>query len=69
MAFNPIKEIDIYGVFMPPLILWALLAVIAVKIAHRFLRAAKFYRSGLEQQVFDASLFVIFIGLFSFLIT
>ena len=63
---NSIREIDIYGVFMPPLLIWAMVSFLAVRVAHNVLARRKFYRNDIEQQIFDASLFVILTGLLSF---
>jgi uncharacterized membrane protein len=65
-VFQPIREIDVYGVFMPPLLLWGFVSLIAVKVIHRALSRRKFYRSNIEQQLFDTSLFIILLGVFSF---
>ena len=66
--FNPIREIDIYGVFMPPLLLWAAASVLAVKLVHIVLERRGFYRNEIEQKLVDAALFVNFAGLLSVLI-
>lgn len=65
---NPIKELDIYGVFLPPLLVWAVVSLVAVKFIHGILVRKNFYRSDAEQQIFDVSLFVILTSLLSFLI-
>ncbi len=66
--FSPIREIDIYGVFMPPLLLWATLSLLLLRVAHHALERRGFYHSDIQQQIFDASLFVIMTGLFSLFI-
>ena len=60
------KELDIYGVYVPPLVVWGIISYVLVKAAHHVLSKKSFYRSEVEQQVFDISLFVILIGFFSF---
>ncbi len=64
----PLKELDIYGIFIPPLLLWATISLVLVKISHGILAHRGFYRSDLEQQIFDMALFVIFTCLLSFFI-
>jgi hypothetical protein len=66
--FSPIREIDIYGVFIPPLLLWAAASVLAVKLVHIVLERRGFYRNEIEQKLVDAALFVNFAGLLSVLI-
>ena len=66
--FSPIREIDIYGVFMPPLLLWAAASVLAAKLVHIVLERRGFYRNEIEQKLVDAALFVNFAGLLSVLI-
>jgi hypothetical protein len=66
--FNPIREIDIYGVFMPPLLLWAAASVLAVRVVHIALERRGFYRNEIEQKLVDAAMFVNFAGVLSFLI-
>jgi hypothetical protein len=66
--FSPIREIDIYGVFMPPLLLWAAASVLAVKVVHVVLERRGFYRNEIEQKLVDAAWFVNFAGLLSVLI-
>ena len=66
--FHPIREIDIYGVYLPPLLLWAAISVLAVKAVHIMLERRGFYRNDIEQKIFDAALFVNLAGLLSFLI-
>jgi uncharacterized membrane protein len=60
------KEFDIYGVYVPPIVIWGIVSYILVKIIHVLLSKKNFYGSDAEQQVFDVSLFVIFISLLSF---
>jgi len=66
--FNPIREIDIYGVFLPPLLLWAAVSVLIVKVVHIVLERRGFYRNDIEQKIVDAALFVNCAGLLSFFI-
>ena len=62
------KEVDIYGVFLPPILLAGVVALIGLKIAQRLLQRKGFYRSDLERQVVDTSLFIILLGIFTFVI-
>lgn len=66
MIFSPAKELDIYGVFVPPLLVWATVSLFAVKLSHALLARRGFYRSEVEQQIFDVALFMIFTSLLSF---
>jgi hypothetical protein len=66
MMLSPVKELDIYGVFVPPLLVWALLSLLIVRAGHGYLVHKKFYRSDVEQQIFDMALFVILTSLLSF---
>jgi hypothetical protein len=60
------KELNIYGVYVPSLVIWGIASYVIVKIIQGILAKKSFYRSDLEQQMFDVSLFVILISLFSF---
>ncbi len=66
--FCPVREIDIYGIFLPPLLLWAAVAVLLVKAVHVLLDRRGFYRNDIEQKIFDTALFINIAGLLSFLI-
>ena len=68
MMLIPIKELDIYGVFVPPLLIWGTLSLFIVMPIHAFLARRGFYRSDVERQIFDLSLCIIITGLFSFLV-
>ena len=68
MTLPAVKEIDIYGVFVPALLVWAPLSFLIVKVAHKNLARRGFYRSDTEQQVFDIALFLISASLLSFLV-
>jgi hypothetical protein len=63
---SPLKEIDIYGVFIPPLLAWGTVSLIAVKFIRTALEKRGFYRSDVERQVFDVALFVVLTSLLSF---
>jgi hypothetical protein len=67
--FSPMKELDIYGVFMPPLLVWCLVSLLTVRVIHGVLIRKGFYHTDLQQQVLDTSLFVILAGLLSFVIS
>ena len=66
--FMPMKEMDIYGVFIPPLLMWGTIALVTVKLGHAYLSRREFYRSDVEAQVFDMALFIVLISLLSFLV-
>lgn len=58
------REFDLYGIFMPTLLVSATVSLFAVRIMHGVLLRRGFYHTDLEQQVLDMSLFIIFTGLF-----
>ena len=66
MILSPLKEMDIYGVFVPSVLVWGILSFIAVKIVHKALARHDFYRSDAEQQWFDFALFILFTSLLTF---
>jgi Protein of unknown function (DUF1656) len=52
-------ELDIYGVFVPALFAWLLLAYGVHLILSRFLTKVGFYRFVWHRPLFDASLYVV----------
>jgi hypothetical protein len=55
-------ELDLYGVFVPPLLLWALLALALSAGLRRGLARLGFYRLVWHRPLFDLALFVILLG-------
>lgn len=52
-------EIDLFGVFVPTLLVWALLALAISSLLRRILAAAGAYRLVWHPALFDLALFVI----------
>ncbi|MFZ6762718.1 DUF1656 domain-containing protein [Pseudoroseomonas sp. WGS1072] len=57
-----IAEIDLYGIFLPALLVWALLALPASVLLRRLLRALGVYRWVWHAPLFDFALFLITLG-------
>lgn len=57
-----IGEIDVYGVFVPPLLLWVGAALPLTAVLRRVLRMAGFYRFVWHRPLFDFALLVIVLG-------
>jgi hypothetical protein len=57
-----IGEIDVYGVFVPPLLLWVGAALPLTAVLRRLLRLAGFYRFVWHRPLFDFALLVIVLG-------
>lgn len=55
-------EVDIYGVFVPDLLIWVVLAFIVSIPIRRVLGAVGFYRLVWHRALFDAALYVILLG-------
>ena len=55
-------EIDIYGVFLPDLLVWFVVAFLISVPARRVLGAVGFYRLVWHRALFDVALFVILLG-------
>ncbi|GLS45948.1 DUF1656 domain-containing protein [Methylobacterium brachythecii] len=55
-------ELDVYGVFIPSLAAWMLLAFLASIVLRRSLAAAGFYRLVWHRPLFDLALYVIVLG-------
>jgi len=58
-----IGEIGIGGVFVPSLLIWALIAFVLNLALRRVLAAVGFYRLVWHRPLFDAALFVILLGI------
>jgi len=57
-----IAEADIYGVFVSPLLLYAVAALVLMAVLRRGLSAVGFYRSVWHRALFDLALLVIVLG-------
>lgn len=57
-----IGDIDVYGVLVPPLLLWVLAALPLAIVLRRLLAAIGFYRLVWHRPLFDLSLTVIMTG-------
>jgi hypothetical protein len=57
-----IGEIDIYGVFVPPLLLWVGAALPLTSLLRRLLARLGFYRFIWHRPLFDFALLVIVLG-------
>ena len=57
-----IGELNIYGVFVPSLMVWAALAVGLTAVTRAGLRSAGLYRLVWHPALFDLALFVIVLG-------
>lgn len=55
-------EVDLYGVLLPPILAWALLALAARAVARWVLARAGLYRFIAHPALFDMALFVILLG-------
>ncbi|MFC3126188.1 DUF1656 domain-containing protein [Pseudoroseomonas globiformis] len=57
-----IAEIDLYGIYLPALLVWALLAVPLTALLRRALARLGAYRWVWHRPLFDLALFVIVLG-------
>lgn len=57
-----IGEIDIYGVFIPPLLVWIVAALALTAVLRRLLRWLGFYWLVWHRPLFDFALLVIVLG-------
>jgi len=57
-----IGELDVYGVFVPALLVWAAGATLLTLMLRTVLRRIGFYRLVWHGALFDAALFVILLG-------
>jgi hypothetical protein len=58
-----IGEIDLYGIYLPPLLVWAFIAQIIATGLHRVLSGLGLYRYVWHRPLFDFSLLIILTGL------
>jgi hypothetical protein len=57
-----IHEIDIYGVFLPDLLVWVIVAFFVNLVARRLLASLGLYRLVWHRALFDTALFVLILG-------
>jgi protein AaeX len=57
-----IGEVSIYGLFVPPLLLLTLAALVVCRLLNLVLAKVGFYRAVWHPALFDLSLFVIVLG-------
>jgi hypothetical protein len=57
-----IGEVSLYGVYVPPLLLLTLLALVVSRVINIILARTQFYRFIWHPALFDFSLFVIVLG-------
>lgn len=57
-----IGELNIHGVFVPALLVWALVALVASVLLRRVLRRLGFYRWVWHPALFDVAVFVVLVG-------
>jgi len=57
-----IGEFDLYGVFIPSLMVWSVVAVVLTTLIRGVLRVAGAYRLVWHPALFDLALFVIVLG-------
>ncbi|QNA87457.1 DUF1656 domain-containing protein [Massilia sp. Dwa41.01b] len=62
-----IGEVSLYGIYFPPLLLLALLALVVSRLVNRVLARTGFYRHVWHPALFDFSLFVIVLGMLAYL--
>jgi hypothetical protein len=61
-------ELDLYGVFIPPILGAVALALVATALIRRLLMRFNLYRFVWHQALFDAALLLIWIGVFTALL-
>jgi hypothetical protein len=57
-----IGEVDIYGVFVAPLLVWIAIALPLAAILRRLLEWAGLYRLVWHRPLFDLALFILIVG-------
>jgi Protein of unknown function (DUF1656) len=57
-----IGEIDVYGVFVPPLLLWVAASLPIVALLRRLLARVGWYRFVWHRPLFDLALLIIVLG-------
>ncbi|WP_160000571.1 DUF1656 domain-containing protein [Roseomonas sp. 18066] len=55
-------EIDLYGIFLPALLVWAVIALPLSALARRLLRAGGAYRWVWHPALFDFALYILILG-------
>ncbi|NPD17722.1 DUF1656 domain-containing protein [Xinfangfangia sp. D13-10-4-6] len=60
-------QIDIYGVFLPALLVLAVIAYVLSRQASRVLARTGFYRLVWHRPLFDAALYVVILGLLAWI--
>lgn len=58
-----IGEFDLHGIFVPALLVWSVLALLANALLRRLLQHLGLYRLIWHRPLFDLALFVILLGL------
>jgi hypothetical protein len=61
-----IGEVSLYGLYVPPLLLLAVLALVVSRVLNLFLARLGLYRFVWHPALFDFSLFIIVLGSLSF---
>jgi hypothetical protein len=61
-----IGEVSLYGLYVPPLLLVAVLALVVSRVLNLFLARLGFYRLVWHPALFDFSLFIVVMGSLSF---
>jgi protein-S-isoprenylcysteine O-methyltransferase Ste14 len=61
-----IGEVDLYGLYVPPLLLLTLAALVVSRLVNLVLAKTGFYRLVWHPALFDFSLFVIVLGALTF---
>jgi len=64
-----IGELDVYGVFVSPLVLWAALALAVTALIRRVLAFSGFYRVVWHRPLFDLGLYVIVLAVVAVLLS
>ena len=62
-----IGEMSLSGVFFPPMLLWALAAMVITALLRRLLAVTGFYRLVWHRPLFDLALLIIVLGGITFL--
>ena len=61
-----IGEVNLYGLFLPPLLLLALAALVVTRLLKLVLAKTPFYRVVWHPALFDFSLFILVLGALTF---
>jgi hypothetical protein len=62
-----IGEVSFYGLFLPPLLLLSLAALVVTRLLKMVLARTRFYRVVWHPALFDFSLFIVVLGALTFL--